>query len=125
MIEIIAHRGYSAERPENTIASFDLAVNSGLPLIELDTHLTLDKIPVVMHDSDVDRTTNGTGPINSLTLEEIKKLDAGSWFDVAYSNQQVPTLEEILIRYKNRAHIFIEIKSNEEERNQRQMTLDN
>ena len=114
MIEIIAHRGYSAERPENTIASFDLAVNSGFPLIELDTHLTLDKIPVVMHDSDVDRTTNGTGPINSLTLEEIKKLDAGSWFDVAYSNQQVPTLEEILIRYKNRAHIFIEIKSNEE-----------
>ena len=76
MIEIIAHRGYSAERPENTIASFDLAVNSGFPLIELDTHLTLDKIPVVMHDSDVDRTTNGTGPINSLTLEEIKKLDA-------------------------------------------------
>ena len=49
-----------------------------------------------------------------MTLEEIKKLDAGSWFDVAYSNQQVPTLEEILIRYKNRAHIFIEIKSNEE-----------
>ena len=113
MIEIIAHRGYSAKRPENTIASFDLAIDSGFPLIELDTHLTFDGIPVVMHDPDVDRTTNGTGPINSLTLKEIKSLDAGSWFDTTYSYERVPTLEEILIRYKNRAHIFFEIKSDE------------
>ncbi len=114
MIEIIAHRGYSADCPENTIVSFDQALESGFPLFELDVHLTLDKVPVVMHDSEVDRTTTGTGAINSMTLEEIKQLDAGSWFSAAFANERVPSLEEVLVRYKDKAHIFIEIKSDEE-----------
>jgi glycerophosphoryl diester phosphodiesterase len=113
-MNIIAHRGYSSERPENTIASFDHAINSGFPYFELDIHLTSDDIPVVMHDARVDRTTNGSGEIRDMTLTEIKSLDAGSWFSVLYSCEKVPSLSEVLVRYKNKAHIFIEIKSNQE-----------
>ncbi len=114
-IEVIAHRGYSAERPENTIASFDWALDSGFNLIELDIHQTSDGALVVIHDESVDRTTDGTGFISELTLENIKALDAGSWFAPHYSAQTVPTLEEILTRYFDRAHVFIEIKSVEED----------
>ena len=113
MIEIIAHRGYSAERPENTIASFDLAVNSGFPLIELDTHLTLDKIPVVMHDSDVDRTTNGQGPVQSFTLKSLQELDAGSHYHIDFSDEKVPTLlQTITLCIELNLGLNIEIKPN-------------
>ena len=96
-MKIIAHRGASALRPENTIASFDLAVESGFKLIELDVHLTSDNIPVIMHDETVDRTTNGTGNINSLSLKDIKKLNAGYNFDsqIKYL-ENIPTLSEII-----------------------------
>lgn len=111
-MKIIAHRGASALRPENTIASFDLAIESGFKLIELDVHLTSDNVPVIMHDETVDRTTNGTGNINSLSLKDIKKLNAGYNFDsqIKYL-ENIPTLSEIISRYKNSSHIFIEIKS--------------
>tara|TARA_Y100001970_G_scaffold93702_1_gene118126 strand:- start:9137 stop:9892 length:756 start_codon:yes stop_codon:yes gene_type:complete len=111
-MKIIAHRGASALRPENTIASFDLAIESGFKLIELDVHLTSDNIPIVMHDETVDRTTNGTGNINSLCLKDIKRLNAGYNFDsrIKYI-EDIPTLSEIIARYNNSSHIFIEIKS--------------
>lgn len=114
LIELIAHRGYSSRNPENTLASFDDAVNSGFPYIELDVHLTNDSVPIVMHDDSVNRTTNGSGLISELNLEQIKDLDAGSWFDKKFSSEKVPTFEEVLARYKHRAHIFVEIKSGEE-----------
>lgn len=117
--QIIAHRGFSAERPENTIASFDHALESGFPCIELDIHLTADGVPVVMHDDTVDRTTDGSGPISGFTLAEIKELDAGSWFELPTGHrmdrQTVPSLEDVLMRYAGKAHIFIEIKSSEKE----------
>jgi len=111
-MKIIAHRGASALRPENTMASFDLAIESGFNLIELDVHLTSDNIPIVMHDETVDRTTNGTGNISSFSLKDIKKLNAGYNFDsqIMYT-ENVPTLSEIITRYNNSSHIFIEIKS--------------
>lgn len=114
-IKVIAHRGYSSERPENTITSFDWALDSGFNCIELDIRQTRDGALVVIHDESVDRTTDGKGLISELTLENIKGLDAGSWFAANYSEQTVPTLKEILTRYFGRAHIFIEIKSVEED----------
>jgi glycerophosphoryl diester phosphodiesterase len=110
-MEIIAHRGFSAEKPENTMASFDHALESGFPYLELDVHLSLDDILYVIHDDTIDRTTNGIGFIKELHSDEIDVLDAGSWFAEEYSEQRIPTLESILIRYQGEAHIFVEMKS--------------
>ncbi len=123
---LIAHRGFSSEAPENTLEAFDLAVEQGFPDFELDTQLTKDDVPVVIHDDTVDRTTNGHGRVRDLTLAEIKSLDAGSWFASgpegvgrrsygAYAGARVPTLAEVLDRYKGRAHIHLELKSFEQE----------
>src|SRR5690625_5078331 len=79
-ITIIAHRGASHYAPENTISAFDLAYQLGADTIETDIHLTKDHIPVLIHDVDVNRTTNGSGYVNNFTLNELKQLDAGSWF---------------------------------------------
>ena len=113
-IKVIAHRGYSSERPENTISSFDWSIESGFPYIELDIHLTADQIPIVMHDEHVDRTTDGSGAIKEFTLAQIKELDAGSWFGPKFIGETVPPLEEVLVRYSGKAHIFVELKSLEE-----------
>ena len=83
---IIAHRGSSSAAPENTIAAFDVAVEQGADYIELDVQMTMDQHVVVIHDDTVDRTTNGNGLVKSYTLDQLKKLDAGSWFDQQYTN---------------------------------------
>ncbi|MBD5071934.1 glycerophosphodiester phosphodiesterase, partial [Xanthomonas citri pv. citri] len=80
---IIAHRGASGYAPENTIAAFDLAVKMNADMIELDVQLTKDRQIVVIHDDRVDRTTNGSGFVKDFTLEELQKLDAGSWYGPA------------------------------------------
>jgi glycerophosphoryl diester phosphodiesterase len=92
---IIAHRGASAYAPENTLASFELALRQGADAVELDAKLTADGHIVVIHDQTVDRTTQGSGKVRELTLAEIRKLDAGSHFDVAFKGEPVPTLEEV------------------------------
>ncbi|MFS0655032.1 glycerophosphodiester phosphodiesterase [Bacillus sp. 179-C3.3 HS] len=107
---IIAHRGSSSVAPENTIAAFDLAVQQGADYIELDVQLTMDQQVVVIHDETVDRTTNGNGLVKRYSLNQLKKLDAGSWFDPQYANERIPTLQEILERYSQRIGILIEIK---------------
>ncbi|MCM3046768.1 glycerophosphodiester phosphodiesterase [Bacillus altitudinis] len=107
---IIAHRGSSSAAPENTIAAFDVAVEQGADYIELDVQMTMDQHVVVIHDDTVERTTNGNGLVKSYTLDQLKKLDAGSWFDQQYTNERIPTLQEILERYSQRIGILIEIK---------------
>ncbi len=116
---LVAHRGFSSEAPENTLAAFDLALASGFGHIELDARLTADCIPVVIHDNTVDRTTDGSGAVRDMTLADIRGLDAGSWFENAaergYVGLRVPTLEEVLSRYEGRAHLYIELKSGQPE----------
>lgn len=94
--KLFAHRGAKSFAPENTLSAFKKAVESGADGIELDVHLSQDGFIVVMHDENVDRTTNGKGEIKELSLAEIKKLDAGSWFDEKFKDEKVPTLEEVL-----------------------------
>jgi len=101
--QIVAHRGASSTRPENTLASFEGAVRLGARIVELDVRLTRDRVAVVMHDPTVDRTTDGAGPVHELTLDEIRSLDAGA-------GQAVPTLEEALALLSGRAGVAIEIK---------------
>ena len=116
---LIAHRGISCQRPENTFASFDYALELGIPYIELDLHLSSDGIPVVMHDATVDRTTNGSGFISDFTKDELMQLDAGSWFvsedGKQFSGETMPVFEDLLKRYSGQAHIFAEIKSKDPE----------
>ena len=93
---VIAHRGDSGRYPENTLAAFHAAVELDVDEIELDVCMTADGELVVMHDETVDRTTNGEGEINELTLREIKRLDAGAWFHERFRGEPVPTLDEAL-----------------------------
>ncbi|MEW5868654.1 MAG: glycerophosphodiester phosphodiesterase family protein [Chloroflexota bacterium] len=92
---IFAHRGASAYAPENTLAAFQLALRQDADGIELDAKLTADGHVVVIHDQSVDRTTMHTGRVRELTLAEIRQMDAGSHFDVAFRGEPVPTLEEV------------------------------
>lgn len=91
-----AHRGDKACAPENTLAAIRLAVEKGAPQIEFDVQTTRDGRLVIMHDGTVDRTTDGTGKVSELTFEEIRALDAGSWFGSEFKGEQVPTLREVL-----------------------------
>jgi len=109
---VIAHRGASGYAPENTLASFNKAISLGAEGIELDVHMSKDGYLIVCHDEKVNRTTDGKGYIRDLTLSEIKKLDAGSWFGKEYKNERLPTLNEVLDLIKTLdIMINIEIKN--------------
>lgn len=108
---IIAHRGFSAIAPENTLSAFRFAIRSKADMIELDVQATKDGTPVVIHDTKVDRTTNGTGKVKSFYLWSLRELDAGSWFDPEYKGEKIPTLEEALKFIGRKIPINVEIKS--------------
>jgi glycerophosphoryl diester phosphodiesterase len=107
---VIAHRGASAYAPENTLAAFDLALHLGCRHLELDVDVTSDGHIVVMHDDTVDRTTDGTRPVGSQTLAELRALDAGAWFGTQFAGERIPTFVEVLERYQGRVHLHTEIK---------------
>lgn len=109
----IAHRGASGYAPENTLAAFDKAVEMQADYIEIDVQLSKDDLPVVIHDDTLDRTTNGTGNVSVYTLEELRSLDAGSWFDKKYAGEKIPSLNEVLEMYGEKINILIELKSPE------------
>jgi glycerophosphoryl diester phosphodiesterase len=108
---VIAHRGASGHAPENTMAAFQRAVELGVGFIETDIHLTRDAHFVAIHDATLDRTTNGRGGVHEYTLAELRKLDAGKWFDREFMGQQIPTLDEILAFSRKHDVIFyLEVK---------------
>ncbi len=107
---IVAHRGLSARYPENTLAAFRAALDVGAPMIELDVTITRDEQVVVIHDDTLDRTTEGSGSVNDVTLGELKRLDAGSWCHPRFHEERVPTLEEVLDLVAGRAMVNVEIK---------------
>lgn len=104
VVKIYAHRGASAELPENTIPAFERALQLGVFGIELDVHLSRDGVAVVMHDETLDRTTNGTGAIADLDLAQLKALDAGA-------GATIPTLAEVLDVVGGELHVDIEVKA--------------
>lgn len=109
---VIAHRGASGTAPENTMAAFRRAVELGASFIETDLHLTRDARLVAIHDATVDRTTNGHGLVKEHTLAELRKLDAGSWFDPKFAGEHIPTLEEIIAFAREADVVFyLEVKS--------------
>ncbi len=107
----VAHRGASSYAPENTFAAFDRALELGANHVELDVHFSRDGHIVVIHDDELDRTTDGSGPVADMTLAELRKLDAGSWFGPEYAGERIRSLAEIFEEYKGRLHFHIEIKA--------------
>jgi len=109
---VIAHRGDSAHRPENTLASFASALECGADLVELDVQLTKDGHVVVIHDPTVDRTTGGHGRVGELTLREVRALSAGypERFGSDFAGERVPTLAEAMGFLRERARVLVEIK---------------
>lgn len=110
-IGIIGHRGASAKAPENTLAAFALAADHQADWFELDCTLSKDNEIIVIHDGEVDRTTNGKGVVAEMTLDELRKLDAGTWKAPKFAGEKLPTLEEALeLAKKRRIGVYIEIK---------------
>lgn len=110
---IIGHRGLFRDAPENTLASFGACIDLGLGF-ELDVRRTKDGTLVVLHDVKVDRTTNGSGTLAEITLDELRKLDAGSKFDPVYQDERVPTLESVfslLRERKSKVWVAIDVKA--------------
>ena len=109
---VVAHRGISAKTPENTLASFEQAASTpGIDMIELDVRLTKDEEVIVLHDRTLQRTSTGNGPARNYSLEEIRRLDAGSWFHPMFAEQRIPTLAEVFQQIGSRLWVDVEIKS--------------
>ncbi len=111
--DIIAHRGSSLRAPENTIASIELAIEENADAVEFDVLLTSDSVPVLMHDTTTGRTTNDSTSrrVDSISFEELRELDAGSWFSSEFEGEQIPTLEEALLAIDGRADAHIDLKN--------------
>lgn len=108
---VVGHRGASGYAPENTLASFELALEQGADVVELDVHLSRDGEVVVIHDERLDRTTDGSGLVAEHSLAELRRLDAGARFDPRFAGQRIPTLDEVLAWAVGRTRLAIEIKT--------------
>lgn len=107
---VMAHRGNMARRPENTLAAFRLALEQGADLIETDLHLSADGVFVCIHDSTVDRTTNGRGAVADMMLAELKQLSAANGFE-GYEDERIPTLAEVIGLLPPGAILALELKT--------------
>ena len=105
-----AHRGASRVAPENTLSAFAAALESGADGLELDIHLSCDGVPVVIHDETLERTTDGSGAVVAVTLPQLQKLDAGSWFSAAFAGEAIPTLAEVLKIFGGQLRLNLELK---------------
>jgi glycerophosphoryl diester phosphodiesterase len=109
-IAVIAHRAGRGIMPENTMAAIRNAIKLGVDYVELDIRATQDGHLVIMHDSSVDRTTNGKGNVRDLDFATIESLDAGSKFDAKYVGEKVPTFDDVLAVCRNHVHIYVDHK---------------
>lgn len=118
MVNVIAHRGFSAKYPENTEIAFLEAIALNVDMIEFDVQLSRDAALVVVHDPTIDRTSNGRGKIDQMTLSEIKALDAGSWFGDEFKGQCFLTLQQALDILDSGVRLNVHIKAYEHTRQQ-------
>jgi glycerophosphoryl diester phosphodiesterase len=106
---VIGHRGASAHAPENTLASFELAIRDKADAIEFDVKLSADKKIVIIHDPTVDRTTNGIGKVARMNLAALKELDAGGKFSENFKGERIPTLEEVFEQFGKQILMNVEL----------------
>ena len=111
-LDIIAHRGFSSIAPENTKAAFVAAIEGGADSMEFDVQFSSDGVPVIFHDLNLDRTTNGKGKLTEKSLTELKSLDAGIWFDRKFAGEKILTLVEALEIFKTLPqYLYFDLKS--------------
>jgi glycerophosphoryl diester phosphodiesterase len=110
-IQIIAHRGYSARAPENTVAALEAAIEAGADAVEFDVHTAACGTPVLFHDATLSRTTDGVGPLRRRTFVQLRALDAGGWFSKRFAGERIPSLREGLEVVRNRVELaYVEVK---------------
>ncbi|GAA2013726.1 hypothetical protein JL107_13420 [Nakamurella flavida] len=107
---VIAHRGASSVAPENTLPAFEAGWAAGAAWVECDVQPTMDGVPVLLHDDELDRTTTGTGPVRERSAREIAALDAGAWFGAAFAGTPVPRFADLLTRLDATRRVLLEIK---------------
>lgn len=117
--QIVAHRGASAERPECTLESIKRAIETGATAVEVDVRTSKDGRLFILHDTTLDRTTNGSGNANDLPLVELQKLDAGSWFDSSYAHVRIPSLIEAARACQGRIDLLLDLKEQGDEYDRR------
>ena len=115
-INIIAHRGFSGVYPENTEIAFNEALALNVDMIEFDVHMAKDESLIIIHDQTVDRTSDGTGKISDLNIDEIKALDAGSWMDSRFRQTRFLTLDEALEILGKKTRLNVHIKAYDHDR---------
>lgn len=120
---VVGHRGAMGHAPENTMTSFEQAITLGADMLEFDVRLTKDGVPVVVHDANLDRTSNKPLNLADLTADDLMELDAGSWFDLRFAGERIPRLSTLLKwahNKKNKAgdliSFFVELKVDGDER---------
>jgi glycerophosphoryl diester phosphodiesterase len=107
---VVAHRGASADAPENTIVAYEEAIRQGAEVAECDVHLAADGVVVVIHDETLDRTTDGRGRVEDTKSAHILALDAGAWKDDRFAGERVPALAALLDAVGGRLHLLVEVK---------------
>jgi len=110
-LRIGGHRGAAAEAPENTLAGFERALRAGADYIEFDVQLSADRVAIVFHDDELDRTSNGQGPVGDQPVATLAGLDAGTWFDQRFAGERIPTLAEVLTWIERRPGIGATIEA--------------
>ncbi|GBE24086.1 glycerophosphoryl diester phosphodiesterase [bacterium BMS3Bbin02] len=108
--QVIAHRGNSGPKPENTLAAIESAIGLRVDMVEIDIRLTKDGVPILMHNDRVDGTTSGTGLVTDFTWDELKTLDAGSWYGREFADEPVRALDEVLDLTRGRVALNLDIK---------------
>jgi len=112
VVKGVAHRGLSSSAPENTLPAYRLAKEKGFFYVETDVSFTSDGVPVCLHDATINRTSNGTGNITSLTWEQVQQYDFGSWKSSVYAGTKIPSFEEFITLCRNLGlHPYIELKN--------------
>ncbi len=114
---VVAHRGDSGRHPENTMGAFEAAITAGADMVEMDVQLSKDRVPVVIHDATLERTTNGHGLVAEHTMNELSRLDAGSWKSPAFASERISSLEEVLESLSGRILLNLELKRNAYDKN--------
>lgn len=110
-INSVNHRGY-ADAPENTLAAFRMSKQKGFEMVECDVRFTSDNVAVLLHDSYVNRTSNGSGRISNMTFEQARKLDFGSWKNADYVDEMIPSFQEFVdLCVELELHPYVEIKN--------------
>ena len=125
---VIGHRGAMGHAPENTMTSFEQAVDLGADMLEFDVRLTKDGVPVIVHDANLDRTSNKSLDVAELTAKDLLELDAGSWFDLRFAGERIPRLATLLKWAQNKKSkagqllsFFVELKVDGDESRREQL----